>query len=221
MIAIIPMKERSERVPNKNVRGFNGKPLFCWIIESLLEAKTIDSIVVNTDSPLIGDMVRERYPGVFVLYRPDYLKGDMVTGNALIKWTLSQLKGEHFLYTHSTNPLLKPETIDRAVELYLSNQATYDSLFGVTKHQFRLYRADGYPANHNPDELIRSQDLEPLYEDNSNLYIFSRGSFRRSGNRIGQRAYMFEVSKTESIDIDTEDDWKIAEAVAKCRDGWK
>ena len=221
MIAIIPMKAHSERVPNKNIRDFNEKPLFCWVIESLLEAKNIDSIVVNTDSPLIGIVVQERCPDVFVLYRPDYLKGDMVTGNKLIKWTLDQLKGEHFLYTHSTNPLLKSETIDRAVELYLSNQAAYDSLFSVTKHQFRLYMSDGSPVNHSSDELIRSQDLEPLYEDNSNLYIFSRESFGFTGSRIGKSPYMFEIPKSEAIDIDTEDDWKIAEAVAKCRDGWK
>ncbi len=220
MIAIVPMKEHSERVPGKNIRDFNGKPLFYWIIRSLLKARTVRTVIVNTDSPAIGDMVLRHYPTVQILYRPDYLRGDIVTGNALIEWTMGQIKGSHFLYTHSTNPLLRPETIDQAVEVYTRNR-DYDSLFGVTRHQFRLYKADGTPVNHDPGGLIRSQDLEPLYEDNSNLYIFSRKSFIASGGRIGQRAYMFEIPKSEAIDIDTEEDWIIAEAVVRCRDGWK
>jgi CMP-N-acetylneuraminic acid synthetase len=220
MIAIVPMKAHSERVPDKNIRDFNGKPLFCWILDSLLTSKTVSFVVVNTDSLMIGDMVRERYPDVCVLYRPDYLRGDEITANALIRWTILNLIGHHFLYTHSTNPLLKPETIDAAVNFYLDNLKKYDSLLGVTKHQFRLYREDGTPVNHNPKNLIRSQDLSPIYEDNSNLYIFSRESFYVNG-RIGQNPKRFEIPKTESIDIDTGDDWQIAEAVAKCRDGWK
>ena len=221
MIAIVPMKAYSERIPHKNIRIFNGKPLFCWILESLLAAKTVSFVVVNTDCPIIGGMIQKRYPEVCVLYRPEHLRGDMITANDLIRWTLPPLVGDHFLYTHSTNPLLTPETIDAAVNFYLDNLKKYDSLLGVTKHQFRLYREDGTPVNHNPKNLIRSQDLVPLYEDNSNLYIFSRKSFEKSGSRICGRMYMFEIPKSEAIDIDTEDDWKIAEAVAKCRDGWK
>ena len=213
MIAIIPMKEHSERVPRKNLRDFNGKPLFYWIIDTLTKASTITGIVVNTDSLKIGNMVKQYFLGVKILYRPDYLKGDMVTANALIGWTLTKLKGEHFLYTHSTNPLLKPTTIDRGVTFYLDNLDRYDSLFGVTRHYFRLYTEDGKPLNHNPRELKRSQDLAPLFEDNSTMYIFSRKKYR-----IGERPKLFEVPKAEAIDIDTEEDWKIAEALMKCGD---
>ena len=221
MIAIVPMKAYSERIPHKNIRIFNGKPLFCWILESLLAAKTVSFVVVNTDCPVIGGMVRERYPQVCVLYRPDYLWGDMITASDLIRWTIPQLVGDYFLYTHSTNPLLTPETIDTAVNFYLNHTDEYDSLFGVTKHQFRLYAEDGSPVNHDPRNLIRSQDLSPLLEDNSNLYLFSREAFEKYESRICGRTHMFEIPKIEAIDIDTEDDWRIAEAVAKCRDGWK
>ncbi len=221
MIAIVPIKEHSERVPGKNTRDFNGKPLFYWIMESLFRAKSISKVVLNTDSPLIGSMVQECFPAVQVLYRPDYLRGDMVTGNALIEWTLRQLTGEHFLYTHATNPLLKTATINSAIEVYFGNLGKYDSLFGVTKHQMRLVKEDGMPLNHDPGVLTRTQEIDPLYEDNSTMYIFSREAFKATGSRIGGKPCMFEVSKLEAIDIDTEDDWRIAEAVAKCRDGWK
>lgn len=216
MIAIVPMKEHSERVPGKNIRDFNGKPLFCWIMERLFSAKSIDGVVLNTDSPMIGGMVRKYFPMVQVLYRPDYLKGDMVTGNALIEWTIKQLNDKHFLYTHATNPLLKTATINSAIGFYFANFNRYDSLFGVTRHKIRLFKANGAPLNHDPGVLTRTQEIEPLYEDNSTMYIFSRESFAATGSRIGEKPCMFEVSKVEAIDIDTEEDWKIAEAVMRC-----
>lgn len=221
MIAIVPMKEHSERVPGKNIRNFNGKPLFYWIMESLFRTKSISRVVLNTDSLLTGNMAQEHFPAVQVFYRPDCLRGDMVTGNALIEWTLRQLAGEHFLYTHATNPLLKMATINSAIGVYFDNLDKYDSLFGVTKHKMRLFKAGGMPLNHDPSVLTRTQEIDPLYEDNSTMYIFSRESFKATSSRIGEKPYMFEVSKIEAIDIDTEEDWRIAEAVAKCRDGWK
>ena len=209
------MKEHSERVLGKNIRVLDGRPLFCYIIDSLLESR-VEHVVINTDSELIFDAVKAIYPWIHIFYRPEYLRGDMVTGNALIAWTLEQLNDQHFVYTHTTNPLLKPATIDAAVERYYSNIPEYDSLFGVTKYQIRLFKANGEPLNHDPANLQRTQDLDPLYEDNSTMYIFSRDSFAKTRNRIGERPYMFEVPKAEAYDIDTEDDWKLVEAVMHC-----
>jgi CMP-N-acetylneuraminic acid synthetase len=128
------------------------------------------------------------------------------------------LPGEHFLQTHSTNPLLSTETIDKGVELYFHNLEIYDSLFTVTRHNARFYWSDGRPINHDPQELIRTQDLPPILEENSNLYIFSRESFKQSDNRrIGLRPYLFEVSKFEAIDIDEEEDFLLAELLCQAK----
>ena len=75
-------------------------------------------------------------------------------------------------------------------------------------------KKNGKPINHNPKKLIPTQDLEKIYEENSNLYIFSKESFLSSSSRIGKNPILFETPKNESIDIDTNEEWEIAESMA-------
>jgi CMP-N-acetylneuraminic acid synthetase len=212
VVAIVPIKRHSERVKDKNIRRFNGKPLFWHILNTLSKCRNISDIWLDTDSVEIGEMVQKAFPNVIVIYRPEHLKGDMVTATELIANDLTQIDGEYFLYTHTTNPLLKAETIDNAIEFY--NNHKYDSLFSVTKHHIRLFDKNMNPIGHNPNKLTRTQDLEPLYEDNSAMYIFSRESFKANNNRIGKNPCVYEIRKIEALDIDTEDDFTIAESVA-------
>ena len=216
--ALLPMKGHSERVPNKNLRPFCGKPLCHWTVISLQESHYVKDIVVNTDSPEIAENIRQNFERVKIIDRPDEIRGDFVPMNPIIAYDLSQLPGEYFLQTHSTNPLLNAETIDKAVDLYFHNLGTYDSLFTVTRHNTRFYWSDGRPINHDPQELLRTQDLPPIFEENSNLYIFSKESFKHSGNRrIGLRPYLFEISGFEAIDIDEEDDFLLAELLCQAK----
>lgn len=216
VIALVPMKEHSERVPGKNMRSFCGRPLFHWVIMSLQNSKYITRIIINTDSQAIAQNALEYFDCVEIVERPEAIRGDFVSMNVIIAYDLSQVEGEHFLQTHSTNPLLTTATIDKAIESYFKSLETYDSLFSVTCHQARLYWQDGQPINHNPRELLRTQDLHPVYEENSNLYIFSRTSFSQSGNRrIGLKPQMFEMDKLEAVDIDQELDFRLAEALRK------
>ena len=161
IIALVPMKGHSERVPNKNLRPFCGKPLYHWIILSLQKSRRVKDIVVNTDSPEIAENIRRNFDRVKIIDRPDEIRGDFVSMNPIIAYDLSQLPGEHFLQTHSTNPLLNTETIDAGIELYFRNLGTYDSLFAVTRHNARFYLSDGRPINHDPQEMLRTQDLPP------------------------------------------------------------
>jgi CMP-N-acetylneuraminic acid synthetase len=214
--ALVPMKGHSERVPNKNLRLFCGKPLCHWTILSLQESRYVKDIVVNTDSPEIAENVHQNFNKVKIIDRPDEIRGDFVSMNTIIAYDLSQSPGEHFLQTHSTNPLLTTETIDKAIGLYFRNLGTYDSLFAVTRHNARFYWSDGNPINHNPQEMLRTQDLPPLLEENSNLYLFSKESFKQSGNRrIGLRPYLFEMNRLEAIDIDEEEDFLLAELLCR------
>lgn len=216
--ALVPMKGHSERVPNKNLRLFCGKPLYHRIILSLQKSHYVKDIVVNTDSPEIAENIRENFDRVKIIDRPEEIRGDFVSMNTIISHDLSQLAGEHFLQTHSTNPLLNSETIDKAIESYFHNLGVYDSLFTVTRHNARFYWKDGSPVNHDPQELLRTQDLPPILEENSNLYIFSRESFEQSGNRrIGLKPYLFEISKFEAMDIDEEDDFMLAELLCRVK----
>jgi len=127
IIALVPMKGHSERVPNKNLRPFCGKPLCHWIISSLEKSHYVKNIVVNTDSQEIAENIRRNFDRVKIIDRPDEICGDFVSMNTIIAYDLSQLPGEHFLQTHSTNPLLNTETIDRAIDLYFRNLGMHDS----------------------------------------------------------------------------------------------
>ena len=214
---LLPMKGNSERVPNKNMREFDGAPLYHAIVRSLLKSKYIDSIVIDTDSPSIANDAKKSFgEKIVIIERPKEIQGDFVSMNDIINYDLSCLDGEYFMQTHSTNPLLKAETIDRAIEEYFKGLDKFDSLFGVTKVQTRFYDKDAKPINHNPQELLRTQDLEPMYEENSNFYLFSKESFKNAGNkRIGLKPQIFEVNKLEAIDIDEPEDFILAELLHK------
>jgi CMP-N-acetylneuraminic acid synthetase len=168
--------------------------------------------VINTDSDYIAEDAQRHFERVQIIPRPEKIQGDFVPMNEIIAYDLDRLEGEHFLQTHSTNPLLRPETINKAIEAYFSDLNKFDSLFSVTRMQTRFYWSNGKSVNHNPQELLRTQDLPPIFEENSNFYIFSKTSFLNAGNnRIGLKPQMFEMDKLEAIDIDDPEDFELAE----------
>jgi CMP-N-acetylneuraminic acid synthetase len=214
VIALLPMKAHSERIPNKNIRLFAGKPLYHHVASVLEKSDLIDSILINTDSAKIADEARKIYTKAKIIRRPSALQGDLVPMNKIICHDINTTSSEHFLQTHSTNPLLSIKTLEAAVTQYFESIPEFDSLFSVTKMQNRFYWESGQPINHDPKELLRTQDLSPLFEENSNIYLFSRTSFvSANNNRIGLRPKMFVMNKIESTDIDDEQDWKLAETL--------
>lgn len=217
IVALVPMKGHSERVPNKNFRPFHGKPLYRWIIDALLELPEIAEVVINTDalatfeSQGLGGMARVRLRD-----RPDHLRGDFVSMNKVLADDVAHVPADVYLMTHSTNPLLRPATIRAAITRFAEVRVAglADSLFAVNRFQTRFYREDGTAVNHDPRRLVRTQDLPPWFEENSNLYLFTAESFARTGARIGARPLMFVTPRAESLDIDDEEGWQLAEAVA-------
>ena len=217
VVALLPMKANSERVKGKNFRPFNGKPLFKWTLDSLLEVNAIEQVIINTDARTIlaenGLADSER---VLIRDRKPEICGDMVSMNLVLADDVANVDADIYLMTHTTNPLLSADTIRSALAAFQKAQAanTADSLFTVDKIQSRFYRADASAINHDPDNLLRTQDLEPWFEENSNLYIFTKESFAKNNARIGKKPMLFESPKFESIDIDTPDDWEFGLAAA-------
>ncbi len=211
------MKGHSERIPNKNMRDFCGRPLYHAIMKSLLQSKYISKVVINTDSDKIKEDALQFFKNRVIIHdRPENIRGDFVSMNEIISYDIGRLDGEHFLQTHSTNPLLKTKTIDKAIKKYFQIlKKGYDSLFSVTRLQTRLYDSNNRAINHNPDKLIRTQDLPLVYEENSCLYIFNRTSFWKKKRRIGENPFMFEIPREEAWDIDEEIDFEIAEIFYK------
>jgi len=208
--ALIFMKEYSERVPNKNIRNFCGIPLFHYILETLSSSKYIDEIIINTDSQKIAKNAKEFFD-VTIHMRPDYLlEIDSNEANLIIEDDISKIDCEYFIQTHSTNPLLKTNSIDKSIEAFF-NQQECDSLFSVTPYQNRLFFENGEPVNHNPNRLIKTQDLPYLYEENSCIYIFSKNSFLKNKNRVGVKPKLFSIDRFEAVDIDVMEDFVFAE----------
>ena len=213
--ALVPMRHHSVRVPGKNYRNFAGKPLYHHVIEALIACKDISEVVIDTDSPIILKDAAEQFPEITLLERPEHLRDGHIPMNDVLLNSISQINADYFLQTHSTNPLLKPETVSRGVRLFLDNYPVYDSLFSVTRLQTRLWDPLGRAVNHNANILLRTQDLPPIYEENSCLYIFTESILREKHNRIGNRPYLMEIPAREAQDIDEEIDFEIAEFLFK------
>jgi CMP-N-acetylneuraminic acid synthetase len=194
---------------------FAGRPLFHWIVQSILESGCVEEVVIDTDSPIIMENVSQNFPQVTLLERPDHLRDGMVPMNEVLRWDVSQIEADFYLQTHSTNPLLRSETIKKSIALFLKHYPLYDSLFSVTRIQVRLWDQKIRAVNHDPKILLRTQDLPPIYEENSNLYLFTKNSLEKYENRIGRKPLMFEVDRIEALDIDEEVDFQIAELLCK------
>jgi CMP-N-acetylneuraminic acid synthetase len=211
VVAIVPMRHTSERVPQKNYRPFGGRPLYHHIVRSLLAADSVSDVLIDTDSPFIMEDAAREFPGVTVVERPEHLRDGRIAMNDVLLHDVTKVPADWYLQTHSTNPLLRPETIDFALASLFEALDRHDSLFSVTRLQTRLYDETGRPLNHDPAVLLRTQDLPPVYEENSCLYVFSRDTLEKRHNRIGARPMLFEIERAEASDIDEELDFAIAE----------
>ena len=216
-VALLPMKAHSERVLGKNFKIFAGKPLFRWILDTLLAVDEIDKIVINTDArQILAEQGLTESEKVMIRDRRPEICGGEVSMNLVIQDDLEAVEAETFVMTHTTNPLLSAATIKSAIKVYENGVANEgkDSLFTVNQFQTRFYRENGSAVNHDPNVLLRTQDLEPWFEENSNLYIFTKESFKSTNARIGKQPILYSTPTLESADIDDATGWRIAEIIA-------
>jgi CMP-N-acetylneuraminic acid synthetase len=211
IVALVPMRHTSVRVPGKNYRPLAGKPLYQHILDTLLACPEISQVMVDTDSPVVLEGCAKLYPSVKLVERPVELRADTIPMNEILMYDTGLVPADLYLQTHTTNPLLRPETISKAIQTIVGLFPAYDSLFSVTRLQTRLWDQLGRAVNHNPAVLLRTQDLPPVYEENSCLYIFTRQTLEFRRNRLGERPYMFEIDAAEARDIDEELDFLMAE----------
>tara|TARA_R110001592_G_scaffold158659_1_gene389843 strand:+ start:1034 stop:1720 length:687 start_codon:yes stop_codon:yes gene_type:complete len=216
VVALLPMKANSERVKGKNFKLLAGKPLFQWILDALLSSSAVDQVVINTDAKnILLDNGLVESDKVIIRERKPELCGDLVSMNLILADDIEAIPADTYIMTHTTNPLITGKTIAKALEQYHKNIHLNDSLFSVNKIQTRFYREDITPVNHDPDNLIRTQDLEPWFEENSCLFIFNAESFAKTNARIGKTPQMFVTPALESVDIDEPEDWEMASALAE------
>ena len=217
IVALVPMRHHSQRVPRKNYREMAGKPLYHHILNSLDDCPEIDKIVVDTDSEIIIEGLRVDFPQVMIIERPTALCADDVPMNDVLLYDTDQIPADLYLQTHSTNPLLRSETISRAIKSFHKQSGKYDSLFSVTRLQTRLWDENTKPVNHDPNILLQTQDLPPIFEENSCIYLFTAEKLRERRNRIGENPMMYEIKPDEALDIDEESDFMIADIILNNR----
>jgi CMP-N-acetylneuraminic acid synthetase len=174
---------------------------------------------VDTDSPEIMAGLKVSFPRVLIIDRPPQLRADTVPMNEILLYDISEAPADLYLQTHSTNPLLQSSTISKAIHAMIAATPTNDSLFSVTRLQTRLYNANGVAINHDPNVLLQTQDLPPVFEENSCIYLFTAESLQKNKTRIGANPILFETDPEESWDIDEESDFRVVESLIQAKKG--
>jgi CMP-N-acetylneuraminic acid synthetase len=210
--AIVPMRHSSERVPGKNYRDLGGIPLYHHVVRALLAAPSVGEVIIDTDSERIFDDAASAFPEVKLVERPAHLRDGHTAMNDVLEHSIEHAAEDTILQTHSTNPFVRPGTFESAIQTYFGD-GDVDSVFGATRIQGRLWTHKLEAVNHDPAILARTQDLDPIYLENSCFYVFAKETLLATGNRLGRRPAIVEVDPIEATDIDIEADFKLAEVI--------
>ena len=199
--AVVPMKLNNRRLPQKNTKCFkNGKPLCWYILSTLLKINEIEEVYVYCSNPDIKKYIPE---DVNYLKRSEDLDQDSTKMNEVLQAFAREIPSDIYVMTHTTAPFIKSSSIKKGLEAVLSGD--FDSSFAVKKLQDFLWK-DGRPFNYELDNIPRTQDLPPLFEETSGFYIYKSNIITNLNRRIGQKPFLVEVSEIESIDIDEPED---------------
>lgn len=208
IVAVVPMKLSNKRLPKKNTKSFtNGKPLCYYVLSTLLKIKEIEKVYVYCSNPTILQYIPE---GVEYLKRTETLDQDTTKMNEVLKQFAIDIPADIYVMTHTTAPFITESSIKKGLEQVINGG--YDSALAVKKLQDFLWK-DGRPFNYNVEQIPRTQDLEPFYEETSGFYIYKENVIKELGRRIGNNPCMVEVNEIESIDIDEYEDFLIADAI--------
>ena len=207
-VAVVPMKLNNTRLPQKNTKPFtNGRPLCCYILNTLLSIDKIDEVFVYCSNEKICDFIPS---GVKYLKRSASLDTDMTSMNEVLSAFANDVFADVYVMTHTTAPFISAESIEKGIDAVLSGMN--DSASAAKKLQDFLWK-NGTPFNYSLENIPRTQDLEPLYQETSGFYIYERHVITELGRRIGQSPFIVEVNEIEAVDIDEKEDFEIADAV--------
>lgn len=209
IVAFVPIKMNNERLPGKNTKKFsNGRPLINYILDTLKEVDNIDEIYVYCSNDEIVEYLPD---GVKFLKRDPYLDKSTTSFNEVLKYFARDVDADIYLLTHATAPFISTNSFKKGIDAVKSGK--YDSALSVEKLQEFLWK-DGTTFNYNPENIPRTQDLEPYYTETCGMYVYTAKLIKEEGRRIGHHPFLVEVSKIEACDINNSDDFVIADAIA-------
>ncbi len=213
IVAFIPIKLNNQRLPGKNLMRLNDRPMCDYIFETISNISSIDAkYVYCSDESIIPYIEPYKNCGLRFLKRDKYLDGFQIKGLEIIEYFIRDVDADIYVLTHVTQPFTKKESISNALSKVVSGE--YDSAFSAIVLQDYLWM-DGKPLNYDVDNIVRTQDLKPIYMETGAFYIFTKEVFLNYHRRIGLRPYIHVIDKIEAIDIDTIEDYDLAQAVAK------
>lgn len=203
----MPLKLNNERLPGKNTKQLGGMPLLCHQLNALLSVKGINGIYVYCSSPQIEELLP---PGVTFLERPSSLDLPSSNFTQIFNSFRKSVDADIYVYDHATAPFVTPGTIQECIDAVVSGD--YDSAFCAQKIQDFLWE-NGHALNFDATNVPRSQDLPVYYRETSGCYVFTKASFLKTRRRVGLKPFIKEVSFKEAVDINTPDDFRLAEAM--------
>lgn len=204
VVAFVPIKLNSQRLPNKNILPISGHPL-CWhILDTLSRTKGVDEVYVYCSD----ESVKEYMPNkVKFLKRDKKLDGDLVKGFDIYDAFIREINADIYILAHTTSPFIKQETVESALNKMIDSD--YDSAFSAQRVQtFAWYKNN--PVNYDLNDVPRTQDMEPIYLETSGFFMFRKEIFTENRRRIGFKPYLQEVDIVEAVDIDTKEDYEFA-----------
>ena len=217
VLAIIPARKNSKRLPNKNILPLCGKPMIMWTIEAALKSKYIDRVVVSSDCPKILEIGRKLE--VSTVKRPAYLATDTASSIEAIKHCIESIKDvyDYIILLQPTSPLRKSFHIDSAFKMLIKKDA--DAIISVVETEHSPEWSNKIPQNGSmigfiKDSIInkRSQDLEKYYKLNGAIFICQRNKLLKQNSFfIDENVFCYIMEKEFSLDIDTIFDFKLAQ----------
>ena len=212
IVSFIPIKLNNQRLPGKNTMELDGRPLCDYLFETISSIDLIDEKYVYCSDDAIKPFIKPyEKNGISFLRRDKSLDGNMVKGLEIIDSFVKEVDSDIYVLAHVTQPFIKKETIEKGLDMVLNGE--YDSAFSAVLIQDYLWRY-GKPLNYNMKDIVRTQDLDPIYMETGAFFIFKKEVFTKYGQRIGNKPYICETDQFEAIDIDTAEDFEFAKAVA-------
>lgn len=204
VVALIPIKLNSQRLPHKNILPLAGHPL-CWHLpNTLLQVKEIDKVYVFCSNE---EIIKYLPKQTSFLKRDKRLDGNQVKGFEIYSSFIKKIDADIYILAHTTSPFIKKESIQNALRHVISGEN--DSAFSAERIQTFAWFNDK-PINYSLTDVPRTQDIEPVWIETSAFYIFRKDIFAVSNRRIGFKPYIQEVSGIEAIDIDEKEDYEMA-----------
>ena len=206
--AVIPVRKNSQRVKNKNLRKFGQKNLLYYKIQQLKRIKSIDKIVVNTDSEKAIKISKEL--GIDYWRREKFYASSACKNSDFWKHIGQTTDGEYVLFVNCTSPLIKDRTIKNIITFFKNNKKKYDSVNTASNLKQFMYK-NNRPFNFDPSKAPNSQNLPDILSLSFGVSLLSRLNMIKNKSIIGRRPYLYRLDELESVDIDTEIDFKFAE----------